>query len=109
MNRPRKRHSISTSLDYQNSKKDSPQMNNLKKLNANILNYIKLKGIKYHNLSYTPTEHDYSNDGKKKIETIKEENEDFQKTNNKSKSQEANKRNINEYLLELFVMNMTIK
>ena len=100
MNRPRKRHSISTSLDYQNSKNDSPQMNNLKKLNANILNYIKLKGIKYHNLSYTPTEHDYSNDGKKKIETIKEENEDFQKTNNKSKSQEANKRNINEYLLE---------
>ena len=66
MNRPRKRHSISTSLDYQNSKNDSPQMNNLKKLNANILNYIKLKGIKYHNLSYTPTEHDYSNDGKKK-------------------------------------------
>ncbi len=100
MNRPRKRHSISTSLDYQNSKKDSPQMNNLKKLNANILNYIKLKGIKYHNLSYTPTEHDYGNEGNKKIDTIKEENEDFQKSDNKSKSQEANKRNINEYLLE---------
>ena len=75
MNKPRKRYSVSGTLDTL-SAKDPSQMQSLKNLNANILNYIKKKGIKYHNLN-DPFEKDSGfENNKTKITTIKEENEE---------------------------------
>ena len=75
MNKPKKRYSVSGTLDTL-SAKDPSQMQSLKKLNANILNYIKKKGINYHNLN-DPFEKDSGfENNKTKITTIKEENEE---------------------------------
>ena len=51
MNRTRKKYSVSGALDHSISPNDPSDASNLKKLSSNILNYIKLKGNKYHNLS----------------------------------------------------------
>ena len=51
MNRTRKKYSVSGSLEHPISPNDPSDTSNLKKLSSNILNYIKLKGNKYHNLS----------------------------------------------------------
>ena len=90
MNKARKRHPLSGSLDNHISDKDPSQFNHLRKLNQNILNYIKQKKIKYHN----PIENDSDRNRKREIKEEKEE------IDNKPKSQEANKRTINKYLLE---------
>ena len=50
MNKSRKRYSVTGTLDTL-STKDPSQIQSLKKLNANILNYIKNKGIKYHDIT----------------------------------------------------------
>ena len=90
MNKARKRHPLSGSLETHISDKDPSQFNHLRKLNQNILNYIKQKKIKYHN----PIENDSDRNRKREIKEEKEE------IDNKPKSQEANKRTINKYLLE---------
>ena len=51
MNRTRKKYSVSGALDHSISPNDPSDTSNLKRLSSNILNYIKLKGNKYHNLS----------------------------------------------------------
>ena len=45
MNKARKRHPLSGSLDNHISDKDPSQFNHLRKLNQNILNYIKQKKL----------------------------------------------------------------
>ena len=102
MNKPRKRYSVSGTFDTLSSK-DPSHMQSLKKLNANILNYIKTKGIKYHDLSNKSFDKDPENeDNKRKITTIKEENEEIdQKTNFKTYSP-SHKRNLKSSILNEF-------
>ena len=86
MNKPKKRYSISTTFENPLSANNPSQISNLKKLNANILNYIKLKGIKYHNISSSTLDQD-SGEKKEKfgnIHTIKEENEENTKKDDKT-------------------------
>ncbi len=84
MYKRRKRHSLTTSLKNNIPNKNPSQYNNLRKLNQNILNYIKQKKIKHQD----PIENDYDRNRKREI------------IDNKPKSQEANQRTINKYLLE---------
>ena len=51
MKKPEKRYSVIGTFENPLSEKKPSELSNLKKLNANIMNYIKLKGIKYHNIS----------------------------------------------------------
>ena len=50
MKKPEKRYSVIGTFENPLSEKKPSELSNLKKLNANIMNYIKLKGIQYHNI-----------------------------------------------------------
>ena len=101
MKSPKKRYSVSGTFENPLS-----ESQNLQKLNTNILNYIKLKGIKYHNISNSNLEQDLLEEkgkGKEKekekvkyIHTIKEENEqnNYLRRNYRSNSQKSFKRKI---------------
>ena len=79
MNKSRKRYSVTGTLDTL-STKDPSQIQSLKKLNANILNYIKNKGIKYHDI--TNKSFQQINNNNTKITPIKEENEEINQNKN---------------------------
>ena len=66
MNRTRKKYSVSGALDHSISPNDPSDASNLKKLSSNILNYIKLKGNKYHNLSNKTKESKFTTNGEEK-------------------------------------------
>ncbi len=95
MKSPKKRYSVSGTFENPLS-----ESQNLQKLNTNILNYIKLKGIKYHNISNSNLEQDLLEEKEKEklknIHTIKEENEqnNFLRRNYRSNSQKSFKRKI---------------
>ncbi len=91
MNRTRKKYSVSGALDHSISPNDPSDASNLKKLSSNILNYIKLKGNKYHNLSNKNKESKFTTNGEEKDKKNKDNKniENFHFLwNTKSKSHE---------------------
>ena len=115
MKKPEKRYSVIGTFENPLSEKNPSELSsNLKKLNTNIMNYIKLKGIKYHNISSSTQDSIEDKEKLGNIHTIKEEDifkkDDYNKfasmgkllkleknpigRNYRSNSQKSYKRNI---------------